>query len=64
MKNAILYVVPVSKEQMVFAKMASAESGGAPGKGTAPGKPALGASDFHRKLTAVSNPSTQAIAIS
>jgi hypothetical protein len=28
MKNTISYVVPVSKEQMVFAKMASAESGG------------------------------------
>ena len=55
-KNTILYVVPVSKELMVFAKITPAESGGAAGKGTAPGKPALGSSVFHRKLTAVSNP--------
>jgi hypothetical protein len=56
MKNTIMYVVPVSKEPMVFAKMASAESGGAPGKGTAPGKPALGSTEFQRKLIVVSDP--------
>ena len=56
MKNTISYVVPVSTEQMVFAKMASAESGGAPGKGTAPGKPALGSSGIQRELIVVSSP--------
>jgi hypothetical protein len=55
-KNTILYVVPVAKDRMIFAKISAAESGGAAGKGTAPGKPALGSSAFHRKLTAVSAP--------
>jgi hypothetical protein len=55
-KNTILYVVPISKELMVFAKITAAESGAAAGKGTTNGKPALGSSDFHRKLTAVSTP--------
>ena len=54
--NTILYVVPVSKELMVFAKINGAEGGGTAGKGTVPGKPALGSSDFNRKLTTVSNP--------
>jgi hypothetical protein len=54
--KTILYVVPVSKELMVFAKINGAEGGGAAGKGTVAGKPALGSSDFHRKLTAVSTP--------
>jgi hypothetical protein len=56
MKSTISYVVPVSKELMVVAKMASADSGGAPGKGTTPGKPALGSSEFQRELIVVSNP--------
>jgi hypothetical protein len=58
-KDTILYVVPVSEKLMVFAKISGAQGGGAAGKGTVEGKPALGASDFHRKLTAVSAP-TQA----
>ena len=55
-KDTILYVVPVSEKLMVFAKINGAQGGGAAGKGTVQGKPALGASDFHRKLTAVSTP--------
>ncbi len=55
-KDTILYVVPVSKKLMVFAKISGAQGGGAPGKGTVQGKPALGASDFHPKLTAVATP--------
>ena len=54
--DTILYVVPVSKQLMVFAKISGAQGGGAAGKGTVQGKPALGASDFHPKLTAVSTP--------
>jgi hypothetical protein len=55
-KSTILYVVPVSEKLMVFAKINGAEGGGAAGKGTVPGKPALGSTDFNRKLTTVSNP--------
>ncbi len=55
-KNTILYVVPVSKDRMAFAKISQAEGGGAAGKGTAAGKPALGSSALDRKLTAVSTP--------
>jgi hypothetical protein len=55
-RDTILYVVPVSKELMMFARIAPAGTGAEPGKGTAPGKPALRSSAFHGKLTAVSNP--------
>jgi len=54
--KTISYVVPVSKDRMAFAKIAPAGSGGTPGKGTVHGKPALGSSAFHQKLTVVSNP--------
>ena len=64
MKSTIVYVVPVSKEAIVFAKMASAESGGAPGKGTAPGKPALGSSGSNLNSSSSQILSTQAIATS
>jgi len=55
-KKTILYVVPVSKQLMVFAKINGSEGGGAAGKGAVAGKPALGSSDFERKLTVVSAP--------